>query len=350
MFVLLKKLENLDLPLYQKKIFKELYYLFIFTFIVFLLSIFTTDVFAIDSGYYQSTYDTHYYLCYGASNCTTQSENTGFISLGTNNNLPQGAYTSRIQIRALAGATSNTWYKNNTYTFRYTFNLSYLQFSNDEIIKNFKVSGLYANTSSTNIGSSPDLIDSYTYRWEDGSVEGRYLLYVTFIPNEDIKYLSINLYAPNYDTDNISQWIDKNSFTGSLTYSYLKITYTEGANALIEYQTQVIQDMSNKINQNLEDMMGIFQDGTDDTLNADADSSFNGNSDKFDDYNKSESDLMNSVDVDISDVSFSVDSYKDSFGFVWDKLTDFISVNNKVFNLVIGVLTLSFVGLVIGRL
>ena len=260
---MINKVNKLDLPIQQKKLFSQLYYLFIFIFIAFLLSIFTTDVFAIDSGYYQSTYDTHYYICYGASNCTTQSENTGFISLGTNNDLPQGSYTSRIQIRTLAGATSNTWYKNNTYTFRYTFNLSYLQFSNDEIIKNFKVDGLYANTSSSNVGSTSSLIDSFTYRWEDGSVEGRYLLYVTFIPNEDIKYLSINLYAPNYQPDNMSQWIDKNSFTGSLTYSYLKVTYTEGANALIEYQTQVIQDMSDKINQNLEDMMSIFQQSND---------------------------------------------------------------------------------------
>lgn len=213
------------------------------------------DVFALDSGYYQSTYDTYYIncdtmFCGGTDDTLLQ---TGFINIGEHNNVKSGFYTARVQIRTLAGATSNTWEANNTYTFRYTFNLSS---SNWERIKNYKVSGLYANTSSSSSGSSNEYITSYTYKWEEGSVEGRYLLYVTFIPNTDIKYLSINLYMPNYS--GYREPLD-DAFDGDLQYSFLKVTYSEGSNAYIEYQTEIIQQQTDKINNSIKEMMDIFQ-------------------------------------------------------------------------------------------
>lgn len=217
------------------------------------------DVFALDSGYYQSTFDTYYIdcdtqFCGGTGDTLSQ---TGFLDIGSHTYIKPGYYTARVQIRTLAGATSNTWEANNTYTFRYTFNLTS---SNWERIKNYKVSGLYANTSSSNSGSSNEYITSYTYKWEEGSVEGRYLLYVTFIPNTDIKYLSINLYMPNYN--GYREPLD-DAFDGDLQYSFLKVTYSEGSNAYIEYQTEIIQQQTDKINNSIKEMMDIFQQNAD---------------------------------------------------------------------------------------
>lgn len=236
-----------------------------------------TDVFAAESGYYQSTYNTHYrdstktYI-----NNALGMQEYGFTDLGTTTLIDDVDYVGRIQIRALAGATSNTWYANNTYTFRYTFNLNGKY---DYRIKNYKVSGLYANTSSSSSGSSSDYISDFTYKWEDGSVDGRYLLYVTFIPKKDIKYLSINLYMPNYSNYvSNNNWLEdktsfiNNSFEGSFTYSYLQVTYSEGTNAFIQYQTEVINQQTEKINQSIENLMNIFQNGsnkTDETLTDD---------------------------------------------------------------------------------
>lgn len=361
---MLRKIENIDVALTQKKMFKQFFYLIIFIIFAFLLSFFTDDVFAVDYGYDRYTSSNYYYTyiindlegyCNNEEFMTSDIVYYGSLITGSDDfdldaktNYLNGDlktdYIQRFILRAY-GSDDYIYSKDNVYTLRYTFNFRYVQ-NNDTSLhddflnylqNNYQVTTVYGNTSPTITDMSTSNIDNYSYYWKEGSAEGRYLLYIIIKPSTDLKFISA-VVKPNTDTYNINKLV-----YGSYNVSYLKITYSEGMNAVIEQQTIVIQ-------QKFEEMFNILKDNTDDTLNADADSSFNGNGDKFDNYNESENELKNSVDVDISSLDFEVDNYQSSFGFVWDNVINFLNANIKVFNMVIGVLTLSFVGLVIGRL
>ena len=353
MLYLLKKLENLDLPLYQKKIFKELYYLFIFIVVAFFLSFFSKSVYAIDG-----TYDSAYYsIRYTPINACLEdpfgrlhsyssfSESSSWTSLDT-------PIDNDCQFLGLLYLhTRGNYVSGNTYTFRFT-----VDFYDSQDSQKFKLYyGVYdvrGSTTTDSSNASSENVSNFSYRIVEGSNPNRMLIYVSFTPLKNLKYIGVRLIPKDLmPLTNSSLTVDADKLPfQTIVYTYLQINYEEGSNALIQNQTNVIQNQTDKLINQFDDFMNIFQNSSDDTLNADADSSFGGNSDKFDNYNQSESDLINSVDVDISDLGFSTESYIPSFNFVWDNLTEFISANNKVFNLVIGVLTLSFVGLVIGRL
>ena len=353
MFVLLKKLENLELPLYQKNIFEQFYYLFIFTFFTFLLSIFTTDVYAIDGSYDSAFYSIRYTptsYCvddpFGISHrYASFSESSSWTALDSpiNNDCQ---FLGLLYLH-----TRGNFVSGNTYTFRFTVDF-YNNQDSQKFMINFGVYDVRGSTTTDSSSSSTENISSFTYRIVEGSNSNRILIYVSFTPVQTLKYVGVRLVPKDLmPLTNSSLTVSSNKLPyQSILYTYLKINYEEGSNALIQNQTNVIQSQTDKVINKFDNFINIFKNSNDDTLNRYADSSFNGNSDKFDNYNQSESDLINSVDVDISDLGFSTESYIPSFSFIWDNLTDFIRVNNKVFNLVIGVLTLSFVGLVIGRL
>lgn len=353
MFVLLKKLENLDLPLCQKKIFKELFYLFIFIVFFLFLSFCALDVFAIDGSYDSAFYSIRYTptsYCvddpFGINHrYSSFTQSSSWTSLDT-------PIDNDCQFLGLLYLhTRGNFVSGNTYTFRFTVDF-YDSQDSQKFELYFGVYDVRGSTTTDSSSASTENISNFTYRIVEGSNPNRMLIYVSFTPVQSLKYIGVRLVPKDLmplSNSYLTVESDKLPYQ-SIVYTYLRVTYEEGSNALIQNQTNVIHNQTDKLIGQFDDFINIFQNSSDDTLNADADSSFSGNSDKFDNYNQSESDLINSVEVDISDLGFTTESYIPSFNFVWDNLTNFINSNNKVFNLIIGVLTLSFVGLVIGRL
>ena len=85
-------------------------------------------------------------------------------------------------------------------------------------------------------------------------------------------------------------------------------------------------------------------------LDADADATHTYNNDySTSDYDQAESSMNQNLDVDVSDFTFDPTQWAHSFSYIWSLVTAFVTINNRVFATITGFLTLSFVGLVIGR-
>ena len=85
-------------------------------------------------------------------------------------------------------------------------------------------------------------------------------------------------------------------------------------------------------------------------LDADAVATHTYNNDySTSDYDQAESSMNQNLDVDVSDFTFDPTQWAQSFSYIWSLVTAFFTINNRVFATITGFLTLSFVGLVIGR-
>lgn len=321
--------------------------------IIFIISLFyvsfTVDVFAADLGITSSSGYSQYACECGVSSCRYCSNNstTTKISFGTTADNPGylwfgGAY--------LFYGSSN-FLSTNSYSI--TYKTSFVGMSDDSVeeVKNdlndwkYVING-YVNST---VGYSDSYINDFKCSTKfDTTTTNTFITTCNVNLNTNVSRLQVKV---NY-WDNATEDGNYHVFYYSpqVKSTFVSITYSEGVGAQIDNQTIVIQQQTDKLNDSIKELLDVFRTGNDDTLNADADSSFTGNSDKFDNFNETETGLKNSVDVDISSLVFDSHTYESSFGFVWDNVTNFINSNIKVFRMVIAVLTLSFVGLVIGRL
>lgn len=236
------------------------------------------DVFAVDYGYDKYTSSNYYYsyidnttegycspdtfddddLTYYGSYINGSTDFSLNVKQDYINGDLRTDYIQRFILRVY-GESDYVYSKDNVYTLRYTFNFKYVQnnpslhstFLN-YLNNNYQVATMTGNTDSTMSGASASNIDNYSYYWKEGSVDGRYLLYITFKPSTDIKFVSA-VVKPISSTYNINKLV-----YGSYNVGYLKITYTEGMNAVIEQQTVIIQ-------QKFEDMFTILQNNSDKT-------------------------------------------------------------------------------------
>lgn len=326
---------------------------------------FTVDVFAANFTYADTDYSIYYdnYTAGVSDDGSYLFRYSDFTEWSgwTDKNVATGAYDGVTGEYTVLGRIGFRWYGNSTNYFEknnlYNINME-LRFGTKEarqlFYDNYVLFYARANTSASQDGNSIKYLDTdirYTMTLDPDS-NGTIFINIKFIPNTDVKFVRFDFINKNLnpiEDTSLSTRLDTLVF-GRIRYYDSTITYTEDTGALIENQTDVIIEQTNKLNQSIEELMDVFRTGNDDTLNADAESSFTGNSDKFDNFNETETGLKNSVDVDISSLVFDSHTYESSFGFVWDNVTSFINSNIKVFRMVIAVLTLSFVGLVIGRL
>lgn len=66
-------------------------------------------------------------------------------------------------------------------------------------------------------------------------------------------------------------------------------------------------------------------------------------------YDTAESNMNQNLDKDVSSFIFNPAQWINAFNWIWQTLTSFVQINAKVFATITSFLTLSFVGLVIGR-
>lgn len=233
-----------------------------------------SDVFAVDYGhdYYTNSANYGSYNCSGldcsiTQDVTTFTQGSDIVNLGFNN--PRD-YVYRLRIRVY-GNSSYIYEQDNTYTLRFTINLymvqdGYTNLTNDEVLQmletNYKVK-MYGNTTASSTGSNTDYIDNFSYYWKHGTVDGRYLLYVTFTTTDDLKFLSVFLNDKDYINGKDPNYT--HNFFGSYNVSYLKVTYTEGMNSALDNQTIVIQNEFNDVKDKITDFIDIFQQNADKT-------------------------------------------------------------------------------------
>ena len=93
-----------------------------------------------------------------------------------------------------------------------------------------------------------------------------------------------------------------------------------------------------------------IQQQTEDIQNTDSPADHTYNNDySTTDYDSAESNMNSHLDTDVSGLNFDPTSWTDTFSYIWDLVTDFLRISNKVFITITTFLTFSFVGLVIGR-
>lgn len=254
------------------------------------------DVFAVDYGYDRYSQTGYYYRYtnndsegYSSLDYFTSSDQVSYdiiegttdTELYANKSFSNGDvktdYISKVRLRVY-GSSTYVYSKENTYTMRFTFNFRYVQNNtnlNDDFLttlQKFYRLKAYGNTSTTYSGSSSDYINNFSYYWKQGSVDGRYLLYVTFVPNEDLKYLSFEVESTGYSK---TMYIDYLVY-GSYNVSYLSVTYAEGINSVIENQTIIMQNNFDDIKEQFEDMMDILKDTSESTNDTIKDTNIDG--------------------------------------------------------------------------
>lgn len=317
----------------------------IFIISFFLISLFfdTFDVLAISTTYSSSTFSVN------DLNCNVSGENCIFIwsdyyNLSTIHKQPVGTYKSHQMVLRVYGGTT-TYSANNTYVFQFKISQGTKKYLDLAKTSTIKVS--YNSTSSN---TNQIKLDSTMYATSfQNDTTSSYDWFVTFtvVPPVNSKYFEFVIQFGELDTRRAC--VGCNSDYIDIRTTGLSIDYSEGTNAFIQKQTALIQ-------QKFEELFNIFkiainssEKNSDDMLNSDSDSSFNGNTGSVDDYHNSKDDLTNGVDVDVSDLNFDSTNYSNTFNWTWENITNFLMSNLKVFGLYTTALTLSFVALVVGR-
>lgn len=182
-------------------------------------------------------------------------------------------------------------------------------------------------------------------------------------------YTSCAISTINFNQNSTLNWTDimteiqfnssvKKSITifgSSLTDNGLSTSYFDdllgpfSLTDIINNQNSNKQEIINNQNSNTQQQISNENKNHDETMNADAESSFKGDGGSVDNYNQAESDLMDSIDVDLDGIGLDLSNYTKPFSWIWQQVDRLLNLNPKVFGCVIAVLTFGFIGLVINR-
>lgn len=134
-----------------------------------------------------------------------------------------------------------------------------------------------------------------------------------------------------------------------LTYSSIRIYYNGSVYGLSSYTFNFTLNNTVSFYNILSPALAIQQQ-TEDIQNTDSPADHTYNNDySTTDYDTAESNMNSHLDTDVSGLNFDPTSWTDTFSYIWDLVTDFLRISNKVFITITTFLTFSFVGLVIGR-
>lgn len=125
------------------------------------------------------------------------------------------------------------------------------------------------------------------------------------------------------------------------------ISPTATAGSIQYFVDQRIMIFSSEVKQGISDST---QEQTEEILDSDAPASATYDNDyTTDDYDSAEQSIHSTIDVDVSSLTFDANTWGGPFHYIWDLVTSFVQVNSKVFSMITGFLTFSFVGLVFNR-
>lgn len=309
-----------------------------------------TQVFAATFTPSTSQYDARF----ATVNCSTTGRNCfpdnwgsyqGTVNMGTAIARPSGTSSSGfpyiLTMLSLKYSYNSGFIAGNTYSFVVRVNTSYDVSSTYKSFAkyNFSRGGTTtSNLTDSNIASAT--LDRVVVDNTDSKV---FYLYFSVTPSANINHIwfYVTLIDINFTYSDFSQ-ID----SGNVVVRHQTANFTEGSNSYIQQNT-------NAILQQTREFVQATAESTTQILDADAPADFSYyHSYDTSDFDSAESDMMDSInpdDTDLSEIVFDRQSWAPSFTFIWNTITSFVQANVKVFLAITTYLTLSFVGLVIGR-
>lgn len=223
------------------------------------------DVFAIDYGYNKvdwsinsegayCTNDGYSIPLAGFSDFSGWKDLDVTIDLGECNTM--GILTFRVY-----GNSTYTFKAGNSYTIRYTVDFEDA-WEASMFMQNYEFGRLLTNTSNVQTGGvyGYENVTSYNSYMKEGSVENRVLIYFTFTPAVDLKFVRTYYYPKDLTPiSNTNLYVDSDTLVKqSVMLNYVKVTYVEGSNAAIENQTNTIINQTDKINDSIDKFISIF--------------------------------------------------------------------------------------------
>lgn len=156
--------------------------------------------------------------------------------------------------------TRGNFSSGNTYTFRFTIDF-YDSQDSQKFLLYFGVYDVLGSITTNSSSATTENISNFSYRIKEGSNPNRMLVYVSFTPSTNLKYLGVRLVPKDLmPLSNSSLSVSSNKLPyQTILYTYLQITYEEGSNALIQNQTNVIQNQTDRLINQFDDFMNIFQ-------------------------------------------------------------------------------------------
>ena len=170
------------------------------------------------------------------------------------------------------------------------------------------------------------------------------------VPTFDSYWYSIKMSVPSgtmgftvlgFDVDEVGIW--------SGTIEKMLKTFNSNFQAVIDNDNRNKEEIINNQNANTQKEIENANENTDKLLNADAQSSFKGDGGSTSNYEESEKNLMESIDVDVDDVDMDLSPFLNPFKWIWEQVDKVLNLNSKIFSTVITILTFGFIGLVVGR-
>lgn len=192
------------------------------------------------------------------------TNNSGWLALdSTQSSSDNCQLLGRLSFH-VRGSSSNKFLADNTYTIRFTVDFDNA-YELNQFKNNYEWDFIQGNTTTTSVTTGQEYFDNVNVEMRVGSTDNRLLIYWSFTLNTDLQYIGIN-FSPKdlIPTSNTSLFMNGSDLSqGSINFEFIKITYEEGSNAIIQEQTNVIKEQTDKINNSIENLLQVFQQDSD---------------------------------------------------------------------------------------
>lgn len=255
----------------------------------------------------------------------------GTTTMGTAILNPGGPLTDTLTQLSFKYQYSSNFVAGNTYTFNIRINVSnsgFLQvFKNYAILDSCRAGNSSSDLSSSNVQGCT--LVSFTIDSDNDKVA--YLTY-SVVPSVNVKYIwcyfGYYYTLPKY----IYYYQGESPFNGNVVVRNSGVTYSEGLSSYIQQTTSAVLQLFNQNSLLIGDDPATWYPSN----NYDVSS-----------WESAESSIGSSMEVDVSGLSFS--GFATPFSWVWDQVNSIATRYTKIFTMITAFLTISFIGLVLGR-
>lgn len=293
-----------------------------------------SEVFAASISPTSTQYDARYssYSCsLGVCSYDSWGAWQGTVNMGTAILQPDSDWTGLTQL-SLKYNYNSGFVAGNTYTFKVRVNIS-----NSAPVSVYAhqwlLTGVRGGTTVSNLDYT-NILSSTLQRIElDSDNDKVFYIYVSVTPAVNVNYIWMYVGGRVVGT---SDQLDN----GNVVVRNGGVTYTEGTNSYIQQTTNAVIELTQTLISTNQEL-----------LDADAPASKDFNNDYSTQAYDQAHDSLHDYFVDNSGNTFTIDftQWHNVFAWLFAKLTQFVQLNAKVFAMITGYLTFSFVGLVFNR-
>lgn len=216
----------------------------------------------------------------------------------------------------------------------------------------FRIESILTNIQSNNTSSNSLDIPLYNFSvvlvssgsWSTCFIDSN--MAICPISADTGNFTALRIYQPNSNSLISSYSNAKLTFRiNNYADVFILDNYSDEFYGIVNWLSRIYSNMNTSSN-----IGTAIQDQTDDILDSDEPASATYNNDySTTDFDSAESSMDQHINVDVSNIIFDPTRWAFAFSYIWGLVTSFVQLNAKVFATITGFLTLSFVGLVIGR-